>query len=44
MLVILTPICFQLHIPSVMPVAAGLLRRAYSVVAIICGHTVVLFL
>ena len=37
MLVILTPICFQLHIPSVMPVAAGLLRRAYSVVAIICG-------
>ena len=37
MLVILTPICFQLHIPSVMPVAAGLLRRAYSFVAIICG-------
>ena len=44
MLVILTPICFQLHIPSVMPVAAGLLRRAYSVVAIICGTLLYYFL
>ena len=44
MLVILTPICFQLHIPSVVPVAAGLLRRAYSVVAIICGTLLYYFL
>ena len=44
MLVILTPICFQLHIPSVLPVAAGLLRRAYSVVAIICGTLLYYFL
>ena len=43
MLVILTPICFQLHIPSVVPVAAGLLRRAYSV-AIICGTLLYYFL
>ena len=41
---LLTPVCFQLHILYVMPVAAGLLRKAYSVIAIVCGTLVYYFL
>ena len=33
----LTPICFRLHIPFIMPIGSGLLRPAYSVVSVICG-------
>ena len=44
MLAILTPICFQLKIPYVIPVAAGLLRQAYSVMAVICGTLLYYFL
>lgn len=44
MVTLLTPVCFQLHIPYVMPVAAGLLRKAYSVIAIVCGTLVYYFL
>ncbi|MEE1216113.1 MAG: hypothetical protein U0K78_01175 [Agathobacter sp.] len=44
MVTLLTPVCFQLHFPYVMPVAAGLLRKAYSVIAIVCGTLVYYFL
>lgn len=44
MVTLLTPVCFQLHIPYVMPVAAGLIRKAYSVIAIVCGTLVYYFL
>lgn len=44
MVTLLTPVCFQLHIPYVIPVAAGLLRKAYSVIAIVCGTLVYYFL
>lgn len=44
MVTLLTPVCFQLHIPYVMPVAAGLLRKTYSVIAIVCGTLVYYFL
>lgn len=40
---LLTPICFALKIPYAMPIGVGLIRKAYSFVAIICG-TVVYFL
>ena len=30
--VVLTPLCFKLHIPYVMPVGSSLLRSAYSVI------------
>lgn len=43
-LALLTPICFQLKIPYVIPVAAGLLRRACSVMAVICGILIYYFL
>lgn len=41
---VLTPICFHLHIPYVMPLACGLLREAYSVIAVVCGTVVYYFL
>lgn len=44
MVTLLTPVCFQLHIPYVIPVAAGLLRKVYSVIAIVCGTLVYYFL
>ena len=40
---ILTPICFHWKIPYVMPIACGLLREMYSVVAVVAG-TVVFYL
>ncbi len=41
---VLTPICFKLHIPYVMPISCGLLREAYSVLAVVCGTVVYYFL
>ena len=34
---ILTPICFKLHIPYIVPVGTGLLSEAYSVISVACG-------
>lgn len=42
--VALTPICFKLHIPYVMPLGCGLLREVYSVIAVVCGTIVYYFL
>ena len=42
--VLLTPICFRLNIPYVIPVGMGLLEEAYSVFAVICGTVVYFFL
>lgn len=42
--VLLTPICFKLNIPYVMPVGMGLLTEIYSVFALICGAVVYFFL
>lgn len=42
--VLLTPICFKLNIPYVMPVGMGLLTEIYSVFALICGTVVYFFL
>lgn len=41
---VLTPVCFKLNIPYVMPIGCSLLRDAYSVVAIICGAVIYYFL
>lgn len=43
-LFILTPICFALHIPYVLPICAGLLRKVYSSAAVACGTIVFFFL
>lgn len=43
-LFMLTPICFALHIPYVLPIATGLLRKKYSVTAVACGTIVYFFL
>ena len=40
----LTPICFALHIPYVLPVGTGLLRKIHSVAAVACGTIVFFFL
>ena len=37
MLFVLTPIFFKLGIPYILPIGTGLLRKAYSVIAIVCG-------
>ena len=44
MLFALTPICFGLHIPYVLPIGTGLLRKMYSVAAVACGTIVYFFL
>ena len=41
---VLTPVCFKLNIPYVMPIGCSLLRDAYSVVAIISGTVIYYFL
>ena len=41
---ILTPLCFHWKIPYVMPIACGLLREMYSVVAVVAGTVVFYFL
>lgn len=43
-LFMLTPICFALHIPYVLPIATGLLRKKYSIAAVACGTIVYFFL
>lgn len=43
-LFILTPICFALKIPYVLPICTGLLRKIYSVAAVACGTIVFYFL
>lgn len=42
--VILTPLCFKLHIPYVMPLGMGLIRELYSAFALVCGIVVYFFL
>lgn len=42
--VLLTPICFRLHIPYIMPIGMGLLREAYAIFALICGTVLYFFL
>ena len=42
--VVLTPVCFHLHIGMVMPMAAGLLSKAYTAVSIVCGTILYYFL
>ncbi len=42
--VVLTPICFHLGAGPVMPMAAGLLSKAYTAVSIICGTILYYFL
>lgn len=42
--VVLTPICFGFHIGPVMPMAVGLLKEAYSIMAILCGTVAYFFL
>lgn len=41
---VLTPVCFGLHIPYVIPVQMGLLQEVYSVFSLICGTVVYFFL
>ena len=40
----LTPLCFALNIPYVLPICAGLLRKIHSVAAVACGTVVFYFL
>lgn len=42
--VLLTPICFGLNIPFVMPVGMGLLRELYSIFSLVCGIILYFFL
>ena len=42
--VVLTPLCFKLYSPYVMPVGSSLLRSAYSVIGVVCGTVVYYFL
>ena len=44
MLFILTPIMFGLKIPYILPIGTGLLRKAYSVIAVVCGTITFYFL
>ena len=41
---VLTPICFKLHIPYVVPVGSGLLSEVYSVFSIACGTVLYFFI
>lgn len=41
---LITPLCFKLRIPYIMPIASGLLREIYSVAAVVCGTIVFYFL
>ncbi len=44
MLFILTPIFFKMGIPYILPIGTGLLRKAYSVTAVVCGTIAFYFL
>ncbi len=41
---VLTPICYTLHIPYVIPLSVGLLKNPTSVVSVVCGTVVYYFL
>lgn len=41
---LLTPICFKLNIPYIMPVGLGLLREIYSIFSLVCGAVIFFFL
>lgn len=41
---VLTPVCFRLHIPYIIPVGCSLLRSIYSVIAVVCGTVLYYFL
>ncbi len=41
---ILTPICFKIHIPYVIPVGSGLLSEAYAVFSVACGTILYYFI
>ena len=41
---LLTPICFHLNLPYLMPIGAGLLRGPFSFFAIVCGTVAYYFL
>ena len=43
-MIVLTPICFVLHIPYIMPAAGGLLTDPTSAVSILCGTFLYYFL
>ena len=43
-MVLITPICFLLRIPYIMPIASGLLRQVYSVISVVCGTVIYFFL
>ena len=40
----LTPLCFALHIPYILPIGTGLLRKVHSVAAVACGTICYFFL
>lgn len=44
MLLILTPIMFKLGVPYILPIGTGLLRKVYSVSAVICGTVTFYFI
>lgn len=44
MLFILTPIMFKLGIPYLLPIGTGLLRKSYSVSAVVCGTVAFYFI
>lgn len=44
MAVILTPVCLKFNIPYIMPLGVGLLREAYSVLAVLCSTLVYYYL
>lgn len=41
---IMTPICFKIHIPYVIPVGTGLLSEAYAVFSVACGTILYYFI
>ena len=40
----MTPLCFGIHIPYLIPVATGLLKEMYSLFSLICGTVLFFFL
>ncbi|MGN1156134.1 MAG: hypothetical protein ACI4TK_08150 [Agathobacter sp.] len=44
MLFVLTPVFFKLGIPYILPIGTGLLKKAYSVTAVICGTVAFYFI
>ncbi len=42
--VVLAPLCFQFHIPYILPIGMGLLKEIYSIFSLFCGIVVYFFL